>query len=389
MSRFLKTEAPENPNRRTGNRSGRSAGMKMPAGRAATETRDCRHAGVVASSPRCRTGCLRTPHQHQLWRPCAPNRGRTFVAHYRKTELFLIARPRRRSMSNLGNFLGLCIVPKWGTVRLEGIRQSRSKAGSRTCPLLPAQGPKSATSCRRFNHAIRHEWTLTNPITQVRCSAKRLGAGRIDPRRAGALFARLEQRDRAMVLLAGSTASGVPSWSSHLGRHQFGTAAKFTVRRSRVRQWFGEPKTEASEPVPALCFGGGGQLIRWRAVTPYSAETDFLFPSIQMNGTQLTPDMLLKRIIRPAAEAAGSESGSAGIPSGTLAGDKPSRPRRRCEGGAGTSGNTPIAGSRLISTLRLYQWKRCWRTVGATDLCWPKPPAPSQHLGSEGKPASC
>ncbi len=48
------------------------------------------------------------------------------------------------------------------------------------------------------------------------------------------------------------------------------------------------------------------QLLRWRAVSPYPAETDFLFPSVRKNGKQpLTPDMILKRVIRPAAEAAG------------------------------------------------------------------------------------
>ena len=50
--------------------------------------------------------------------------------------------------------------------------------------------------------------------------------------------------------------------------------------------------------LPMNCYAGGP--------SPYPAETDFLFPSIRMNGTQpLTPDMLLKRVIRPAAEAAG------------------------------------------------------------------------------------
>jgi integrase len=41
-------------------------------------------------------------------------------------------------------------------------------------------------------------------------------------------------------------------------------------------------------------------------VSPFPGETDFLFPSIRKNGTQpLTPDMILKRVIRPAAKAAG------------------------------------------------------------------------------------
>jgi site-specific recombinase XerD len=38
----------------------------------------------------------------------------------------------------------------------------------------------------------------------------------------------------------------------------------------------------------------------------YSGEEDFLFPSERLNGTKpLTPDMVLKKIIRPAPDRAG------------------------------------------------------------------------------------
>jgi integrase len=70
-----------------------------------------------------------------------------------------------------------------------------------------------------------------------------------------ALLDRLEQRDRAMALLAGSTGLR----RSELVALTWGDIAfdrcEITVRRSRVRQWFGEPKTEASgKPVPLALF---------------------------------------------------------------------------------------------------------------------------------------
>lgn len=45
--------------------------------------------------------------------------------------------------------------------------------------------------------------------------------------------------------------------------------------------------------------------MKWRTLSNYSADTDFLFPSVRKNGTQpLTPDMVLKKIIRPALKRA-------------------------------------------------------------------------------------
>jgi integrase len=158
-----------------------------------------------------------------------------------------------------------------------------------------------------FNHSIRYEWMLTNPITQVRCSAKRLRTPDVlTPGEFNALLSRLGQRDRAMVLLDGSTGLR----RSELIALTWGDISfdrrEIMVRRSRVRQWFGEPKTEASaKPVP-LHAAVAEQLLLWRAVSPYPAEADFLFPSVRKNGKQpLTPDMILKRVIRPAAEAVG------------------------------------------------------------------------------------
>ena len=46
--------------------------------------------------------------------------------------------------------------------------------------------------------------------------------------------------------------------------------------------------------------------LEWREQTPYGADGDFLFPSIRLNGKQpVSPDTLLKKIIRPALQRAG------------------------------------------------------------------------------------
>jgi site-specific recombinase XerD len=57
-----------------------------------------------------------------------------------------------------------------------------------------------------FNHAIRHEWMDRNPITKVRISAKRLREPDVfSPAEIASLIAVLDIRERAMVMLAGST----------------------------------------------------------------------------------------------------------------------------------------------------------------------------------------
>ena len=74
-----------------------------------------------------------------------------------------------------------------------------------------AASPGTKTKIRNllstlYSHAIRYEWAARNPITPVRTSAKRF---RIPDILSGgefqALILELSQRERVMVLLAGST----------------------------------------------------------------------------------------------------------------------------------------------------------------------------------------
>jgi len=60
-------------------------------------------------------------------------------------------------------------------------------------------------------------------------------------------------------------------------------------------------KTDASgKPVPlheSVC----SILTEWRGTSHYNGDDDFLFPSLRLNGKKtLMPDMVLKKLIRPA-----------------------------------------------------------------------------------------
>jgi site-specific recombinase XerD len=51
----------------------------------------------------------------------------------------------------------------------------------------------------------------------------------------------------------------------------------------------------------------------WRQETPYASDKDFIFASVRRNGKQpLSPDTLLKKVIRPAVERAGIQGKAIG-----------------------------------------------------------------------------
>jgi len=78
------------------------------------------------------------------------------------------------------------------------------------------------------------------------------------------------------------------------------------ITRSIYRNVVGNTKTRASrKPVPPHPIVVQ-ELKQWKSESPYQADSDFLFPSIQKNGSQpLQPDMILKRHIRPVLEQMG------------------------------------------------------------------------------------
>jgi integrase len=84
------------------------------------------------------------------------------------------------------------------------------------------------------------------------------------------------------------------------------TTLEVQVLRAVVRKHVGKVKTPASKkPVP-LHASVADELMRWRRESAYNADDDFLFPSVRLNGQRpVTPDTVLKKIIRPALKAAG------------------------------------------------------------------------------------
>jgi len=229
------------------------------------------------------------------------------ITHYRENEL---TEEKKAYATIEANTLYLTnhIAPKWGTMYLQDVRTVDVELWLHTLTFAPGTRSKIRNIMSAvFNHAIRHEWMDRNPISKVRTSAKRLREPDVlSPTEIASLLAELKLRERAMVMLAGSTGLRRSELVALTWRDIDLELMQVNVRRSCVRNHFGDTKTEASrKPVP-LHPSVVKCLKVWREDSPYRGDDDFIFPSIRLKGKQpLSPDTLLKKIIRPAVVRAG------------------------------------------------------------------------------------
>jgi len=207
------------------------------------------------------------------------------------------------------DILDFHVAKKWGKYRLADVRTIAVEKWLRKLDL--ARGSKAkirSIMSVLFNHAIRHEFLPQggNPITMVRQSAKRMRAPDIlEVSELINLFDQLAHRDRAMVLL--DVVTGLRR-SELIGLKWLDVnfeELELSVTRSVYRQRVGRCKTEISrKPVP-LDPWVAEELLTWKRAAPYNQPEDWVFASTRKRGKQpYSPDSLLKRCIRPAAERA-------------------------------------------------------------------------------------
>jgi integrase len=211
-------------------------------------------------------------------------------------------------LSGFGFSIRLYILPKWGQTRLSGVRTVAVEAWLHSLPLAPATRSKIRNQMSAvFTHGIRHEFITTNPISKVRTSASRLREPDVlTPDEFRALLPHLPLRERAMVMLAGSTGLRRSEMFALRWSDICQVTLQVFVTKGIVRNHMGNVKTPASrKPVP-LHSSVLAALNDWRSSSPYGENGDFLFPSLRLKGTQpLFPDMILCKIIRPAIAKAG------------------------------------------------------------------------------------
>ena len=245
----------------------------------------------------------------------APQTVNDLIAHYRKHELTM-ERKAFATVEAHESYLTRHIHPNWGECKLSEVKTVAVEKWLESLDLAPATKTKIRNILSAvFSHAIRHEWISFNPISKVRTSAKRLREPDVlTPPEFQALLWELPLRERAVVMLAGSTGLR----RSELFALRWSDVNFFTMEvgviRSCVRNRFGETKTEASrKPVP-LHPSVRDVLAEWRSESMYSSDDDFLFPSLRMNGQHpLMPDMVLKKLIRTALVRAGIKGKTIGF----------------------------------------------------------------------------
>jgi integrase len=238
----------------------------------------------------------------------APMNMEQLAAHYQSVELPLKA---HSTAEGYKSFLKLHVIPNWGKHALSAIKSVEVEAWLRNLKKINGQPASPATKAKirnlmsaLFSHAIRNEWATKNPISAVRTSAKRLRTPDIlTGEEVQRLLSELSQRERVMVLLAGSTGLRRGELIALRWRDIDFVTMQANVTHSVWHNVEGDTKTEASrKPVP-LHTVVIEDLKSWRLATLYRSDDDYLFPSIAKNGSQpIQPDMILKRHIRPALE---------------------------------------------------------------------------------------
>jgi integrase len=195
------------------------------------------------------------------------------------------------------------IEPRWGQFRLSAVRTMHVETWLDSLVLAASSKAKlKSILSTLYNHAIRYEWLTFNPISRVRTSSKRLrDKDVLTPEEFQRLAQQLSVRDRAMVLLAGSTGLRRSEMIALTWADLDTRTMEVNVLRSCVRNRIGKTKTESSRrPVPLHPIVLSA-LLSWRAKSLYAEDADFLFPSIRLKGTRpLSPDSVLKKSIRPA-----------------------------------------------------------------------------------------
>ncbi len=227
----------------------------------------------------------------------APETVAELVYHYKQHELTL-DRKAFATVDAHTSYLDLHILPVWGKLRTSEVRSMKVEKWLDELDRAPGTKTKIRNILSAvFTHGIRHEWLTHNPISKVRCSAKRLREPDVlTPEDFRGLLGQLEGAARVMVSVAGSTGMRGSELIALTWADVDFLSMEVRVIRSCVRNRFGDVKTAASKKPLPLHEPALRELSAWRATTPYSRDGDFIFPSVRMNGTQpLSPDMVLKK----------------------------------------------------------------------------------------------
>jgi integrase len=239
------------------------------------------------------------------------------VDHYAQTELSEeIGWHSHATRIVYREFLTRWIRPHWGKMSIRSVRTIAVERWLRGLQRADGTPLANATKAKvrnllsvLFNHAIRYEWLGQggNPITLVRQSAKRMRIPEVlEPSEIQALLLQLKSCYRLMVLLDVTTGLRRSELFALKWSDVDFSNMRLDVLRSIYLGHVGDCKTEASrKPVP-LDDRVAADLWVWKETTRYRQPNDWIFASPHNLGKHpFWPDVLLQKIIRPAAIRAG------------------------------------------------------------------------------------
>lgn len=203
---------------------------------------------------------------------CAPLTVGQLIDHYRESELCATNSKTLRTKDVYEHQLTNVIGPRWGSHRLKDVKPIAVEAWLNSMPLAPGTRYKTkGVLSILFQHAMRYEWTTSNPIRLVRQSA-------------------IPQQEE--IVLIPVEIAALP--------------AELRNPFHALIQVEGPPKTLASRrPVP-MSSELASSLRSWIKQTSYSGAKDWVFASPSALGKKpYWSDAVLKRHVLPAAERAG------------------------------------------------------------------------------------
>ena len=246
---------------------------------------------------------------------------RELVEHFRAYELIDLGVEGKAysTRHRCNSVLNKWILPRWQDLRISDVRTIDVENWLRSLRL--ARGTKAKirkTFNLLFNHAIRWEFAVRNPISGpvrgagVRQSEKRERIPEIlTAEEFRSLEAALAPRERVLVCIA--LALGLRRGELAALRWQDIDFERLTitVQRSLVDQVIGPTKTEASQRPLPMDRRIAALLLRWRSVSKYVDSQDYVFATDSNRASQKRgkqPVWLAKIMqyhIAPAARAVG------------------------------------------------------------------------------------
>lgn len=209
------------------------------------------------------------------------------VCHFREHELIDLGEDGKAysTRHRCNSLLNKWILPRWQGTRISDVRTIDVENWLRGLRL--SRGTKAKirkTLNLLFNHAIRWEFALRNPISgPVRGSGVRQSEKReripevLAPEEFRSLEAALQPRERVLICLALSLGLRRGELAALRWQDLDFERLTITVQRSLVDQVVGRTKTEASQRPLPMDSRIATLLLRWRAVSKYVRPQDYIF----------------------------------------------------------------------------------------------------------------